>query len=112
MNQSFAISSEKQRCLADAINLLGVVLIRPSGGRSILIYLKSTYGPMTSYIPTARRVEDRAYPSAILGMQLVVGLTAEHGRATGRGTSTQAQRLTDSWPFWESESVPPVLCPY
>ena len=44
MNQYFAISSEKQRCLADVINLLGVVLIRPSGRQSILIYL----GPMTS----------------------------------------------------------------
>jgi len=37
------MSSEKQRCLADVINLLGVVLIRPSGGRSVLIYLESTY---------------------------------------------------------------------
>ena len=53
MNQYFAISSEKQQCLADVINLLGVVLIRPSGGRSVLIYLESTYGPfpMASYIP-------------------------------------------------------------
>jgi len=37
---------------------------------------------------------------------------AEHGRVTSRGTSTQAQRLSDSWPYWELESVPPILCPY
>jgi len=55
VNQYFAINSEKQRCLADVINLLGVVLIRPSGGRSVLIYLDSTYGPMTSDISVARQ---------------------------------------------------------
>ena len=59
--------------------------------------------PMTSDIPTS---SGRAYPMPILRCATRVGLTAEHGRATGGGTSTQAQRLSGSLPYWELELVP------
>ena len=68
MNQSIAISSEKQRCLADVINLLGVVLIRPSGRQSILIYL----GPMTSAL-TLRLASTRPVSYDVIPGQISSG---------------------------------------
>jgi len=75
VNQYFAISREKQRCLADAINLLGVVLIRRRavGLFSFILRTHLAYDvsinleagkhsaslPMTSYIPAARQVAVR-----------------------------------------------------
>jgi len=62
--------------------------------------------PMTSDIPAARRAVVRANSMPILRCATRVGLTAEHGRATGRGTSTRARRLSGSLPYWEFELVP------